>query len=122
MRHQAGGGQVIEQGRHNRFGWRWLAGLEHTQHLFSNRRGNRLHGSNEVGQKASRVAIPFVQRQPGDRSLATGDPFADQRCFTKVGGGRDEGKFAAQTLVQPLDQAGAEDNFRPRRRDIKFSG
>ncbi len=27
-----------------------------------------------------------------------------------------------QTLIQPLDQAGAEDNFRPRWGDIKFSG
>jgi len=39
-----------------------------------------------------------------------------------VGGGRDEGQFAVQTLVQPLDQAGAEDNFRTRWGDIKFSG
>ena len=51
------------------------------------------------------------------------DPFADQRGFTKAGGGGDEGQFAScqQTLVQPLDQAGAEDNFRPRWGDIKFS-
>ena len=27
-----------------------------------------------------------------------------------------------ETLVQALDQAGAEDNFRPRRWDIKFRG
>ena len=30
------GGDFIEQGRQNRFGWRWLRGLEHTQHPFSN--------------------------------------------------------------------------------------
>ena len=84
------GGDFIEQGRQNRFDWRWLRGLEHTQHPFSNIRRNRLQRSDEVGQKACGVAIPFVQRQPGGRSLATGDPFADQRGFPKAGGGRDE--------------------------------
>ena len=116
------GGDFIEQGRQNRFGWRWLGGLEHSQHPFSNIRRNRLQSSDEVSQKACGVVIPFVQRQPGGRSLATGDPFADQRGFAKAGGGRDEGQLAVQTLVQPLDQAGAEDNFRPRWGDIKFSG
>ena len=66
--------------------------------------------------------IPFVQRQPGDRLPATGDPFADQGGFAKASRSGDEGQFTArrETLVQPLDQAGAEDNFRPRRRNIKF--
>ena len=96
--------------------------MEHTQHPFSNIRRDRLQSSDEVNQKACGVVIPFVQRQPGDRSLATGDPFADQRGFTEAGGGRDEGQFAVQTLVQPLDQAGAGDNFRPRCGYIKFSG
>ena len=36
------GGNLIEQGRQNRFGWRWLRGLEYTQHPFSNIRRNRL--------------------------------------------------------------------------------
>ena len=116
------GGDVIEQGRQHRFGWRWLRGLEHTQHPCANRRRNRLQRSDEVGQKAGGVVIPFVQRQPGDRSLATGDPFADQRGFAKAGGGRDEGQFAVQPLVQPLDQARAEDHVRPRWRDIQFRG
>ena len=90
------GGDFIEQGRQNRFGGRWLRGLEHSQHPCSNIRRNRLQSSDEVSQKAGGVVIPFVQRQPGDRSLATGDPFADQRGFAKAGGGRDEGQFAAR--------------------------
>ena len=92
---------------------RWLRGLEHSQHPFSNIRRNRLQRSDEVSQKACGIVIPFIQRQPGDRSFATGDPFADQRGFPKAGGGRDEGQFAAcnEPLIQPLDQAGAEDNF-----------
>ncbi len=85
------GGDFIEQGCQNRFDWRWLRGLEHSQHPFSNIRCNRLQRSDEVSQKACGVVIPFVQRQPGDRSVTTGDPFADQRGFAKAGRGRDEG-------------------------------
>jgi hypothetical protein len=84
--------------------------LEHGQQPFSNiaDRGlsgrNRLQSSDEVSQKACGVVIPFVQRQPGSanlrfEALATGDPFANQRGFTKSGGGRDEGQFASKTLV-----------------------
>ena len=123
------GGDFIQQGRQNRFGWRWLRGLQQTQHTFANMRRNRfdsaqdkrLQSRDEVSQKACRILIPFVQRQPSGRSLGTRDPNACQRRFTKAGGGRDEGQFAVQTLVQPLDQAGAEDNFRPRWWDIKLS-
>ena len=88
----------------------------------ANSRRNRLQRSDEVGQKACGVVIPFVQRQPGGRPRAAGDPCADQRGFAKAGGGRDEGQFAVQTLVQPLDQAGAEDHVRPRWGDIEFRG
>src|SRR3712207_6093634 len=59
------GGDLIEQSRQNRFGWRRLRGLEQTQHTFSNVRSNRLQGSDEVSQEACWVVIPFVQRKPG---------------------------------------------------------
>ena len=103
------GGDFIEQGCQNRFDWRWLRGLERSQHSCANICRNRLQSSDEVSQKTGGVIIPFIQRQPGDRPPATGDPFADQRGFAKAGGSRDEGQFtAAETLVQPLDQARAE--------------
>ena len=100
------GGDFIEQGCQNRFGWRRLRGLEHSQHPFSNIRCNRLQSRDEVSQKAGGVVIPFVQRQPGDRSLATGDPFADQRGFTKAGGGRDEGQLAARRSPRSAARSG----------------
>jgi hypothetical protein len=49
-------------------------------------------------------------------------PLADQRGFTKTGGSRGEGQFTEHALVQPLDQMGAENNFRPRWGDIQFYG
>ena len=116
------GGNLIEQSCQNRFGWRWLRGVEQTQHPCSNGRRNRLQRSDEVRQKACGVVIPYVQRQPGCRSLATSHPCAEQRGFPKTGGGSDESQFAVQTLVQPLEQAGAADNLRPKRRDIQFRG
>src|SRR2546423_2558829 len=117
------GSNVIEQGRQNRYGWRWLRRLERTQHAFSNSRRNRLQSSDEVRQKACGVVIPFVQRQPGGtgpRSLDSLDPFTDQRGFPKASGGRDERQFAVQPLVQPLEQAGAADNVRSKPREIQF--
>ena len=84
----------------------------------------RLQSCDEVSQKACGVVIPCVQRQPGDRLRAAGDPFADQRGFAKAGGGRDEGQLVTrrETLVQPLNQAGTEDDFGPRRGDVQFRG
>ena len=79
------GGNFIEQGCQDRFGGRRLRGLERSQHPFSNIRRNRLQSRDEVSQKACGVVIPFIQRQPGNRSLATGDPFADQGGFPKPG-------------------------------------
>jgi hypothetical protein len=58
-----------------------------------------LRRGDEVSQKACRAAMPFLERQPGDRSLTSGDPFAEQPGFTKAGGGRDDGQFALQTLA-----------------------
>ena len=56
--------------------------------------------------------------------VASGNPGADQGGFAKASRGRNEGQLAVvvQTLVEPLNQAGAEDRFRPRRGDIQFSG
>src|SRR5688572_33468806 len=71
------GGDLVEQGSQNRFGWWWLRGLEHTHKPFSNVWGNcLLQSSDEISQKATWVVIPFVQRKPGGRSFATGEPFA----------------------------------------------
>jgi hypothetical protein len=96
-----------------------LRGLEYTQHPFSNFRcnpfdfaqGKCLQSRNQVSQKAGGVVIPFAQRKPSSRSLAIGDPFAEQGGFTKTGRGRDKGQLAMETLVQPLDQARAGDEF-----------
>jgi hypothetical protein len=51
------------------------------------------------------------------------DPFADERGLAKAGGGRDKGQPAVrrEALVQPLDQAGAEDDLRPEWWDVQFS-
>ena len=98
--------------------------MEDTQCPLSDIRHNRLQRSDEVSQKTCGVVIALVQRKPGDWPLTSGDPFADQRGFTRAGGGRDEGELAARrkTLVHPLDQAGTENNFRPRWGDVKFRG
>jgi hypothetical protein len=97
-------------------------GLEPAQHPFSDIRRDRPQGGDEVSQKARGVVVPFVQRQPGGRPTATGEPFTEERGFAEAGGGTDEGQFAVQALVQALGQAGARDDSRLRRGDIEFSG
>ena len=125
------GGELVDQGRQQRFGWRRLRlrSMERSQHPCSNILHNRLQSRDEVGQKACEVVIPFLQRQPGHpnlwfASLAIRDPFADQRGFPKAGRCGDESKFAArtETIVHPCNQPGAEDSSGPRRGDIKFRG
>ena len=68
------GGDVIEQGRQDRVDGRWLRRLQHTQYTLSNRRRNGLQRSDEVQEKAGGVVLPFVQRQPGNWSLAIERP------------------------------------------------
>src|SRR5215203_5321595 len=52
-------------------------GLDHAQHPFSYARCNRPQSSGEMGQEACGIVIPFVQRQPGNRSRLGYDPFAE---------------------------------------------
>ena len=63
------GGELVDQGRQQRFGWRRLRGLERSQHTRSRNHfdcRNGLQSRDEVGQKACEVVIPFLQRQPGN--------------------------------------------------------
>src|SRR5439155_26672764 len=87
-------GEFVEQGRQDRFGRRWLRGLERSQNLSSNIRRDHPQSGDEVRQEASRVVVTFIQRQPGGRSLATGEPLADQRGLPEAGRGRDEGQLS----------------------------
>ncbi len=49
----------------------------------------------------------LIQREPGGWTLATGDPFGEERGFAEASRGRDEGQFAVQPLDEALDEAGA---------------
>src|SRR5574341_58400 len=84
------GSDFIEQGCQYRFSRRRLRGADHMEQSFAHCGSNRLQSSDKVHEKASRISIPVIQRQPGNRMLATGDPFTDQRRFSKASGSRDE--------------------------------
>src|SRR3954469_20794679 len=64
------GGDVIEQGRQDRVDGRWLRRLQHTHYTLSNRRRNGLQRSDEVQEKAGGIAVPVIQRQPGNGPVA----------------------------------------------------
>ena len=58
-----------------------------------------------------RVAIPDVQRKPGEGPFPAGSlftPFAQQRGFVKTGRGGDEGQLAIRACIQPFNQAQAQ--------------
>ena len=117
------GGNFVEQGDQNGFDLQRLGGLERSQQPLANSRLDRLQRFYQVRDEPRRIVIPLIQRQPGDRLFATCDPRADQGGFTKAGGGRDEGQPARprKALIQPLDQARAEDNVGPRSGEYKVS-
>jgi hypothetical protein len=110
-------GELVEQQRQQRLDGRGLGGLERRHHPDANRRRNRLQRGDKVRQKAGRVTIPLVQREPGGGAPAAGDPRAGQAGFPKAGRGRDQGQPAVQPFVQPRDQVGAEHRVRPWGRD-----
>ena len=116
------GGDLVEQGGQDRCGRQRRRGVEHSHHPRPDLRRDRLQGSDEVGEEARRVVIPVVQREPGGRAVAPGDPCADEGGLAEAGGGGDEGQGAVQPLVEPREQAGAADKVRPGRGEIEFGG
>ncbi len=96
--------------------------MERPQRPGANRGGQRLQGGDEVAEKPGGVVLPRVQRQPGGRAGALGEPVAEQGGFAEAGGGREEGELAGQAGVQPFEQVGAPDPVRPRGRAIQFGG
>jgi hypothetical protein len=89
--------------------------LQDSQHPFPNILIYRPQGSDEVSQEACGVIITFVKREPGDRSLITGDQFADQSGLAKASGGRNEGEFVTylKPLVKAVDQMWSGNQVRP---------
>ena len=87
------GRKFVDQERQNRFDCRRLWGLEHRRRRLADARLDRLQRGNEIGQKADRVIVSLVYRNPRDRNLALGEPTAHQRRLAKARRGRDEGEF-----------------------------
>ena len=114
---------LVEQGRQHRFD-RWRLGrLEHAQHPFPNIRRNRPQGGDEVGQEARGIVVAFVQGQPGGRPVGNlAIHSLTSVLFPKPAEAETSVSLRSQALVQPLDQAGADNDSRRRRRDIELGG
>jgi len=111
------GCNLVDQGCQNRFNRRRLRGLECAQHTlpdvrvnpFDLAQGKRLQGGDKVSHAARQVIVALVQRDSGDGSSATTDPFAQQRGLAKAGRGGDEGELTVKPCIQLLNQARAWD-------------
>jgi hypothetical protein len=77
-----------------------------------------------MGEKALGIVVAFIEREPSDGLLTTGEPFADEGGFAKPGRGRDEGNAGrvTQPVIETLDEAGAEDCPGPGRGNVEFGG
>ena len=116
------GGQVIEQGRQQRFdGW-GLRGLEHPHQPSSNRWRKGLHRRDEVRQKAGGVILLCVQRQPGRWCTAFGQPLREQGGFAKTGGGRDERERTLRSLRESREEMRAAHEVRAWQGSIELGG
>jgi hypothetical protein len=119
---------VIQQSGEQRFLGRRLRRLQRGQHARADAGGERLQRGDEVCQKTDGVAVSFVQREPGNRLPAAGDPLAEQRGLAAAGGGRDERQLAASalivapSLVQARQQPWTVNRLWSGRRDIEFGG
>src|SRR5690606_16018041 len=117
-----GGGDVIDEGGQDRFDGRGLRGFKGGQYRRPDFRRDRLHGRDEVSQKAARFAIAFIEGQPRDRPASAFDPLANQRRFPETGGSRNDGHSALQAPVQPFDQPGTRDKGRAGLGGVEFGG
>jgi hypothetical protein len=76
----------------------------------------------EIRQKPNWVVISFVERQPGVRTFHAAQPFRDQRGLAEPSLGGNERQLAIQNSIELLDQARAQHERGPDRRDIEFCG
>ena len=79
-------------------------------------------GGADSPEELVQIVVACIQRQPTGGGGGTPDPITDRGGLSKASGGRDEGQFAVQALVQLLKQAMTRDQFRSSGRDIEFGG
>ena len=120
---------VVDQVGEDRLGRRRLGRLEGGHRVGPAARLGAVQSGGKVEKELEGVVVCLVEGEPGDVKLrilprALVDPSAEQRGLPESGRGSDEGQLATrrEALVQPLDQAGAEDDSRPRWGDIELSG
>jgi len=66
---------------------------QHFEEVCAKTRPNHLYSAHQVGEKLQRVVIQLIKRQPADKLSALTQPLAGNRCFTKAGGGGDQGRL-----------------------------
>jgi len=71
----------------------------------------------EVGEEACGVAVGLLQREPGDRAAAAGDPAAHERGLAESGGRGDQRQGTVQPGIQSGHEAGPGDRARTGRRE-----
>ena len=112
------GRYLVEQHGEDRLRRRRLGCLEKLQHLLPQTGLHRLECGNQVRPEAGRIIVPLVQGKPRHPGRKTFRPLAEQGCFAKAGGRRNERQLAIQSRNQLLNQARAGHRLCPDRRHV----
>ena len=100
-------GYVVDERRQDRLDGRRLGQMERLQDILCGVGPQAAQGCHQVSQKAPKVVISVVQRDPRYRHLALEAPFAEQRGLTETRRCRYKRQFSFGSLVQSLGQTSA---------------
>ncbi len=114
--------QLVDQRGQQRFQRRRLWRTQRGQHARAQLRRNPLHRRREIDEKARRIVVANVEREPGDRTPTLRNPGADQRRLAKTRRRGDQRQPAVQPGVQPRQQTRAVDGVGARRWDVELGG
>lgn len=96
---------AVDEGRQHRLDCRRPSALPQPQPL-AYVHPRRLQGGAEMRQKANRVVVALVQREPGDALMVALEPRSNERRLAETGGGTNERQLARFACIQALEQPG----------------
>jgi hypothetical protein len=110
----------IEQQRHQIRGCRHLETAKQRDRCSADSGLDGLQGRHQVIQKAHRIVVAFVEREPCDPVPVCHlpQPTRHESCLAEARRRRNERERSSQSVPEPLEQARSHDRTGPQRRDV----
>ena len=116
------GGDLVDQGRHQRFERRWRRRPEQRAHPLADPRPHPVQRGHRMPPEPGRGVVTGIQREPGHRLPAAPDPLGQQDSLAVPGRRADQDKSSSPALLQPLRQPRARHQIRPHPRHVQLGG